>query len=305
MDFLIYILLALTLFLVLLLIFSTVTHSARTVQSRLQEVQIKSGEDEDEMKKPFAERVLYPVYAALFRIVDRLTPKGMEENYRRVILQAGQSERMTPVRLLLLQILLSVTVTLVFGVLAAYAGVSVSPLILLATAGLMFFYPFVRFNSMATIRQTQTRKQLPDFLDMLYISVEAGLSFDAAMKQTSVKMRGPLSQEVIRAMDDITKGRDREEALRNIGRRTQVEEVNSFVTAVIQSEMLGSNIANILKIQSRVMREKKRQRSEEEAQKMPLKMLFPMVFFMFPALFIVILGPALINIIDVLGGGLF
>lgn len=303
MDFFVYLLLAITIFIILILVFSALTQSTRTVSQRLNDVQYIQDENEDTMQRPFAERVLYPVYRALFNLVDRLTPRRMEENYRKVLLQAGQSERMTPVRLLLFQVLLSLTVTALVVFVSPYAGVRVDPLLILVLAVILFLYPFIRFNSMATLRQTKIRKQLPDFLDMLYISVEAGLSFDAAMKQTARKMRGPLSQEVIRAMDDITKGRDREEALRSIGQRSQVEEVNSFITAVIQSEMLGSNIANMLKIQARVMREKRRQRAAEDAQKMPLKMLFPMVLFMFPALFIVLLGPAMINIIDVIGGG--
>lgn len=302
MDFLIYFLLAITIFVILTLIFAAATQSSRNVRQRLNDVQVISDEHDDEMAKPFAERVLYPMYAALFNIVGRLTPKRIEEDYRRTILQAGQSEKMTPIRLLVFQVLLALVASTIFGLLISYSGADVNPLLVLLLGVLLFIYPYFRYKSMATLRQKKVRNQLPDFLDMLYISVEAGLAFDAAMKQTAAKMRGPLSQEVTRAMEDISKGRDREEALRTIGSRTHVEEVATFITAVIQSEMLGSNIANMLKVQSRVMREKRQQRAEEEAQKMPLKMLFPMVFFMFPALFVVILGPAMMNIISTLGG---
>lgn len=301
MDVLIYILLAVTLFLIMSLIFAAMTQSSRNVRQRLTDVQVTSDEFDDEMAKPFADRVLHPMYAALFNIVGRLTPKRIEEDYRKTILQAGQSEKMTPVRLVVFQVLLALVISTLFGLLITYSGAEVSPILVLILGLLLFIYPYFRYKSMATLRQKKVRNQLPDFLDMLYISVEAGLAFDAAMKQTAAKMRGPLSQEVTRAMEDISKGRDREEALRSIGSRTHVEEVASFITAIIQSEMLGSNIANMLKIQSRVMREKRRQRAEEEAQRMPLKMLFPMVFFMFPALFVVILGPAMMNIISTLG----
>jgi tight adherence protein C len=111
-------------------------------------------------------------------------------------------------------------------------------------------------------------------------------------------MGGPLSDEILRALDDIRKGRERMPALRSIADRTEVDDVRSFIMAVIQSELLGSNIANMLRTQAKVMRERRRQRAEEKAHKLPIKMLFPLIFLMFPALFVIILGPALIKIFE-------
>jgi tight adherence protein C len=103
-------------------------------------------------------------------------------------------------------------------------------------------------------------------------------------------------------LDDIAKGRDRTEALRAIVKRTGVDDLNSFITAVIQAEQLGSNIANMLRIQSRTMRQKRKQRAEEKSMKLPVKMIFPLLFFMFPAIFIVVLGPAALSAMDSLRG---
>ncbi|UUM11760.1 type II secretion system F family protein [Clostridiaceae bacterium HFYG-1003] len=250
------------------------------------------------MKKPFSERALLPIYNSIANFLDRFTPKNIAENYQEVLLQAGLAERFTPVRILINQILFGLTVLLLMVLVFQFSGMPINWLILILVTAIALILPLSYFRGKAQTRQKLIKNSLPDILDMLYISVEAGLSFDAAMKKTASKMKGPLSQEITRAMDDITKGREREEALRSIGIRTQVEDVSSFITAVIQSELLGANIANMLRIQSRVMREKRRQRAEEAAAKMPLKMLFPMIFLLFPALFIVILGPALISIFN-------
>lgn len=302
MDYLIYLLLAFTLFVVLILLLGAITASGRKIRHRLSEIKAIEEPEEDEMKKPFVERALLPIYDGMFKFLERLTPKNIKDFYQEIILKAGISDKYTPIRILLNQFLLAAVITSTLAVLWRATGTSMNWPMLSMIAVLAFFYPIVHFSTMATKRQIQIKKSLPDVLDMLYISVEAGLSFDSAMKKTASKMKGPLTQEINRAMDEITKGREREESLRSIGLRSQVEDVSSFITAVIQSELLGSNIANMLRIQSTTMREKRRQQAEEEAMRIPLKMLFPMIFLMFPALFVIILGPALINIYRTLSG---
>lgn len=302
MDKAVYILIALTIFALFMLLFHAAIESRQNVQQRLLIVKDIDPADEDEMKKPFSERVMLPIYQGIFDLTERLTPKRISQNYERTIAQAGMAENYTPIRLIVIQLLLGALV-MVFGVLIfSILRLKINYFMLVIIGILMFLFPYTRMKSIAQVRRDKIRKALPDMLDMLYISVEAGLSFDSAMKKTSAKMKGPLSDEITRAMDDITKGRDRAEALRNIGTRSQVEEVSSFITSVIQSEQLGANIANMLRIQSTVMREKRRQRAEEAAAKMPLKMLFPLVFLMFPALFVIILGPAAINIMKAFSG---
>lgn len=301
MVFIIYFLLAITFTVVFFVILDALSASRGRIKERLVDVQGTIVEEEDEMKKPFIERAILPIYNNLFQILERFTPKNIADNYEKILMQAGLAERVSPIRVLLNQLLASLLGFLSMFLLFQNFSAKPNWLLILLVTGVAFIFPLTYFKGKARDRQKFIKNSLPDILDMLYISVEAGLGFDSAMKKTSMKMKGPLSQEIKRAMDDITKGREREDALRSIGERTQVEDVSSFITAVIQSELLGANIANMLRIQSRVMREKRRQRAEEEAAKMPLKMLFPMIFLLFPALFIVILGPAILNIIDQLG----
>jgi tight adherence protein C len=161
--------------------------------------------------------------------------------------------------------------------------------------------PISLIKTQADQRKKKIKRSLPDLLDLLYVSVEAGLGFDMALKKTADKMAGPLSEEINKTLEEISRGRNRQDALRGMVNRTGVEDLSYFVTSIIQTEQLGSNIANMLRIQSTTMRQKRRQRAEEAAMKVPVKMLFPLVFFIFPSLFIVVLGPAIIRIIDTLG----
>lgn len=177
---------------------------------------------------------------------------------------------------------------------------NISPLMIILQTLLAFYLPLYRMRKKAKKRKLQIEKALPYLLDLVYISVEAGLGFDTALKKTAQNMQGPLADEILRGMNDISKGRNRVDALKSIGERTQVDDVKTFITTIIQSERLGSNITNVLRVQSEVMRDKRRQRAEKEIQKMPVKMLIPIVFFIFPALFVIILGPAAVNLIAIL-----
>jgi tight adherence protein C len=165
-----------------------------------------------------------------------------------------------------------------------------------------FFLPDLLLYNAGEKRQANIQKQLPDALDLLVISVEAGLGFDAAMARVTEKYHNALALEFTRVLNEVRLGRPRMEALDDMGRRNKVDELNTFVQAIIQSEQLGVGIANVLRIQSEEMRRRRRQRAEEQGQKAPLKMLFPMVGCIFPTLFIVLLGPAVIKVFDQFSG---
>jgi len=259
-------------------------------------------DDEDEMRKPFVERVVNPAYQRFINALGSITPGSIKMRYEKMIMQAGVGKKFTPNSILSIQLMLSIVMAaflyMFFRLLTGEGNVMLSVLF----GALGFFLPYVRLNSTGQVRQKKVRSALPDLLDLLYISVEAGLGFDTAMKKSADKMPGPLSDEIRKALDDIAKGRDRQDALKGIIRRTGVDDINTFITAVIQSEILGTNIASMLRTQSTVMRQKRRQRAEEAAMKIPIKMLFPLIFFMFPALFVVILGPAVISVIENMSG---
>lgn len=258
-------------------------------------------EEEDEMRKPFVERVINPAYQKIVTVLGNMTPNAIKIKYDKMIIQAGVGKTITPSSLISIQVMFALVLGGLFFLLFSLIGTKANILLILMVGMIGFFLPYAILNTNATNRQALIQKTLPDLLDLLYISVEAGLGFDMALKRATEKMPGPLSDEINKAMDDIAKGRDRQEALRGIVRRTGVDDLNTFITAVIQSEQLGTNISSMLRVQSTVMRQKRRQRAEEKAMKIPVKMLFPLVFFLFPALFVVILGPAVLSIIETLG----
>lgn len=258
-------------------------------------------DEEDEMRKPFVERVVNPAYQKIVTILGNITPNEIKKKYEKIIMQAGVGKTLSPSSLISIQVMLSLVLGGVLYLLYSLIGSKSNILLIFIFMIIGFYLPYTVLNTNSIKRQRLIQKTLPDLLDLLYISVEAGLGFDMALKKAAEKMPGPLSDEINKAMDDIAKGRDRQEALRGLVRRTGVDDLNTFITAVIQSEQLGTNISSMLRVQSTVMRQKRRQRAEEIAMKIPLKMLFPLVFLLFPALFVVILGPAVLNIIETLG----
>jgi tight adherence protein C len=172
----------------------------------------------------------------------------------------------------------------------------------LAGAVLGFFIPDLVIYQLSHNRQERIRQTMPDILDVLTVSVEAGLGFDAALAQITRYGRGPVAGEFARVLQEMQIGRSRVDALRALGQRSNVTELKSFCSIVVQASELGVPIANVLREQSKEMRIRRRQRAEELAQKVPIKILFPLIFCLFPALFIVILGPGFINILKVFGG---
>ncbi len=257
--------------------------------------------EEDEFRKSFLDRVGTPIYQAFLLLLSRLTPQSIKDYYDTIIYKSGNYKKKTPSNILALQFIYSVILMIIVGVLFSISGNNGTFFVILA--GLIgFALPLIQIRTKANNRSTEIQNKLPDILDLLYVSVEAGLGFDMAMKRSTEKIKGELSNEIKWALDDIAKGRDRVEALRAIVKRTGVDDLNSFITAVIQAEQLGSNIANMLRIQSRTMRQKRKQRAEEKSMKLPVKMIFPLLFFMFPAIFIVVLGPAILSAMDSLKG---
>lgn len=258
-------------------------------------------EPEDDLVKPFSERIIKPGYERFIRLINNTTPHSIKKKYETLISQAGYVGRYSPSNIISMQVMsglfASGTIYLLgSSYLTAY---SVYPYLGALMLGSYLPYSFIKSNGLK--RKKLVQRKLPDLLDLLFISVEAGLGFDMALKRASEKMEGPLSDEFDRALNEMSSGRGRQDAFRGIIQRTGVGDVNTFLTAVIQSELLGTNIANTLRVQSQEMRQKRRQRAEEIAMKIPIKMLFPLVFFMLPALFIVILGPAGINMMESLG----
>jgi tight adherence protein C len=253
---------------------------------------------EDMLQLPFLTRVVAPALTGMGQSLGRLAPSEFRTGMEKRILYAGTPWKLNFYSLLAVQVLLGGSM-LLFSIMLmrlAQAGGGRMLFVVLLMTAIGIFLPVGVINSRGEARQKAIRRALPDMLDLLLVSVEAGLGFDMALKKVIQQMPGPLSLEIKRALDEIRMGGTREAALRGIAKRTGVSELSSFISAVIQSEQLGSNIAGTLRVQSDYMRQKRRQRAEEMAMKAPVKLIFPLLFFIFPALFVVILGPAAINI---------
>jgi len=302
LEFLVYFLVFVTTAYLFLLLYFIIFKKNQAVYERLNDIKTmapKVDEDEDEMKLPFADRVIKPAYQKITHGISNAAPAEIRKKYENLIISSGSDSSVTFSSVLAIQLMLGLVLGAIVFLLLRSSGNS-NLLIPLFAGMIGFIFPYVSLNSKSIARMGSIQKSLPDMLDLLYVSVEAGLAFDMAMKKAAEKMKGPLSDEIIRAMDDISKGKEREVALRGMVERTKVDDLAQFVSAVIQSEQLGSNIANVLRVQSTSMRQVRRQRAQEKAAKIPVKMLFPMIFFILPSLFVVILGPAFINIFDIM-----
>ncbi len=170
------------------------------------------------------------------------------------------------------------------------------------TAGAGAYVPWFWLSQQVTQRQKEIRQDLPDIMDFLVVCLEAGLSFDLALMRVVEKFKGEAGDEFARALREIQLGKNRKEALRDMADRVGIEELSFLVNAVLQAEQLGVGMAQVLHIQSDLLRDKRQQHIEEQAMKAPVKMLFPLIFFIFPSIFIVVLGPAILNILASLGG---
>jgi len=248
-----------------------------------------------ELLTPFRERALAPFLRRITDLGRRLTP--VESARRKLILSGRASpdalDRFLAMRVLFLA-LIPVWFVLVFFVAPISGSAAFAVFGLLAATS--FLGPEAILNRRVAERQYKIRVKLPDILDLLTISVEAGLGFEQALDRTVASVPGPLSEEFVRMLGETRAGATRAEAMRALDERTDVPEVRSFVLAILQADTFGVSIGRVLRAQADEMRVKRRQIAQERAMKAPVKMLIPMVFCIFPALFVIVLGPAIINI---------
>ncbi len=281
---------------------ATVRESLR----QLDDYQIESQRDR-EMLNPLGKRVLMPLTSTLTDLGKRFTPVGYVQSTKKKLIIAGRPGQDALDRFLAVRVITIALVPLV-GVLifvmkvlnAPFAKSLLSgkmPVLAFGFAALVLVLgPDAILNRKVEERQSLIRIQLPDILDLLTISVEAGLGFDQALDRTISAVPGPMSEEFQRMLGEVRAGSSRAVALRALDERTDVPEVRSFVLALLQADTFGVSIGRVLRSLSDDMRVRRRQLAQEKAQKAPVKMLIPMVFCIFPALFIVVIGPAIINI---------
>lgn len=244
------------------------------------------------------DRVILPTVKALGRGVRRISPAGWIEALDRRIRIAGSPAVWTLERALAMKMVLGVGG--VFGGLQFGSGLVGSGASILIAGAFGYSLPDLLLWSRGKERQGLIQKELPDTLDQLTISVEAGLGFDAALQRVATTGQGPLAEELRRLLGEIKVGVARREALRHLLDRTDVQELRHFVLALQQAEEYGLPVARVLRVQSSELRVKRRQRAEEQAMKIPVKIVFPLVLCIFPSLFVVLLGPAVIRVMRTL-----
>ena len=264
---------------------------------RLEGYQIQDMRDQ-EMLAPISERVIAPVLEGLSGLTQRFTPQGYRERVAHKLVLAGNPNN------------LNVDQVLVFKLLGIVSGIIWLPVILVLLGlggifGLMiiafvwfasFMFPDVYLSRGIEKRQHDIAVQLPDILDLLTISVEAGLGFEQALERTTQAVPGPLSDEFRRMLRETRIGATRADALRALDDRCDVPELRTFIMAMLQADTFGVSVSRLLRSQADEMRIRRRVRAQEQAQKAPVKMLFPLVFCIFPSIFVVILGPAMISL---------
>jgi tight adherence protein C len=279
--------------------------SEDAVQARLSQlvVQPKSLE-EMELAKPFNERVMRPLIQRLARVGRRQQEGGVIARIDAKLERAGYPGGLRGadwVGVKMLSLIGFAILGLLLGLLLTRGAFVIALLFLLAGAAIGYMAPEFWLGRKMRARSTAMMLQLPDALDLLTISVEAGLGFDAALAKVVEKMEGPLVDEFRQALAEVRMGRSRREALRDVASRADSQPVSNFIGAIVQAEQLGVPIAKVLQIQSNPLRIERRQRAEEAAAKAPVKMLFPMVGCIFPTIFIVILGPAIVTVMGGVG----
>lgn len=291
---------------VISLVVGLARRSPSMIEARMQDFRtraVETVEGESDLGVPFADRVLVPGIEALAKGATSVLPARVLANIEKQLVMSGNPMSlntyvviwMTSVSFMAGLVLAAVVV--VWGTIGLQQAVAV---LIFGVVGWMI--PGTWLKGRVKARQKQVIKALPDSLDLVTTSVEAGLGLDAALARVSQKSSGPLAEELSRMLREVAMGKMRREALIEMAERLGVDELTSFINAIIQAEQLGVGIAQVLRVQADQMRTRRRQRAEKTAHEAPIKMIFPLVLFIFPAFMLVILGPARIRIATSLGG---
>ena len=273
------------------------TNTAAMVQQRLS---VYGGEkpmtvEEIELQRPFSERVLRPAIEKLGSLLSRSTPQKARADLLNRLELAGRPGNLTPEDFVAVRLVAAAIFAALGILLGLLLGSAVYLVISLAGGAILGYYaPVLWLKQKVDGRRAEIQKGLPDALDLLVICVDAGLGFDAALARVTDKYKNALSELLSKALREVSLGRPRLEALDEMGRNSGVEDLYNFMQAVIQSEQFGTGIGKILRIQADEMRRKRRQRAQERGAQATLKMMLPMVGCIFPTLWIVLLGPAVL-----------
>jgi tight adherence protein C len=273
------------------------------IQQRIKKYVTTNDRQLDHIEGTLYERLFQPMLGGLNGFIGRVTPKHYVEQLDKTFREAGNPMKLNASSCIAMQI--GAIILEIIGVISIWIAFAVPVfkvmLILAALIGLTYIFPGIYLKQLIQERQHEIEKSLPDVIDLLTVSIEAGLSFDGAMAKLSEKMSGVLVSEFSIVLKEMKMGMAKRDALKSMIERVPVANLITFVGAIIQADQLGVSIGNVLRIQSNLMRQKRRQKASELAMKAPIKILFPMIFFIMPTIFIVLLGPVVINIMEAFG----
>jgi len=255
--------------------------------------------EEIELSMPITDRIIVPILRRLSELVTRLTPQSMLEDTAHRLELAGSPGNISSAEFWVIRGVFTIVMGVLFFVILGRFGQEASKRLLYSVivTVIAFFLPSLYLGATIGRRQDAIIKKFPDALDLMSICVDAGLPFDGSMARVHEKWDDPLADEFGRVIYEVQLGKSRRQALRDMADRMDVNDVSSFIAAILQAEHLGVSIGKVLRIQSEQMRIRRRQRAEEKAHQAPIKMLFPLVFLIFPSMFIVLLGPAAFQIV--------
>jgi tight adherence protein C len=284
------------------------TNEARGVSKSLAVVEAFSAAPaamQKELEPSFNDRVLTPLLNRFTGIGKRISPSDHADRIRKKLDIAGNPSGWSVERVEALKFVGVLSGTAVALLFALFIGLSFAPAVALVVGGAVagYFGPNMYLYQKGYDRTARMQKDLPDALDLLTISVEAGLGFDSALAQVARNTQGPLADEFGRVLQEMQIGLGRSAALRALGDRSSLPTLRSFASAMVQADSFGIPVGQVLRVQSEEMRLKRRQRAEEQAQKVPVKILLPLMACILPVLFLIVIGPAVIALIDLFGGG--
>lgn len=292
------------LFLIFYTIIGIIMRRGQSVQIRLEVIKKQGTKLADsELNQPLFVRVLRPILDNISKTVLKITPREIVSSLEKKVLMAGKSNKLSVKDLINIQVAIVLGLPLLTIFLSYRLGAELKQIIyfVFIEMALGLILPNFFLSKKITARQKKIQNTLPDIIDLLTVSVEAGLGFDGALAKVIDKMPGPLADEFEDVLQEIKVGKQKRDALRDMADRINVQDLSTFVSSIIQADQFGVGIGNVLRLQSEQMRQKRRQRAQEKAMKAPVKMVIPMVLFIFPTLFSVLLGPVVIQIIDTLG----
>ncbi|MDP4182889.1 MAG: type II secretion system F family protein [Bacillota bacterium] len=256
---------------------------------------------DNELNQPLFVRIIHPVLHGISQTVLKYTPKEIIAGFERKVVIAGNPFNLSVNDWINIQIVVILCLPILTAIIAYLRGFEVrgAAFAIMIEIGIGLMLPRLILNKKTVERQREIRNSLPDVLDLLTVSVEAGLGFDGALAKVIDKMPGALANEFENVLQEMKVGKQKRDALKDMAERVNLSDLTTFIGSIIQADQLGVSIGNVLRIQSEQMRQKRRQRAQEKAMKAPVKMLIPMVLFIFPTLFSVLIGPVLIKVVNV------